>query len=545
MKSKNLLLLLICSMLFLNASSQEKYFIAFTDKNGTQFSVDNPSEFLTQRSIERRAKQGIAITERDLPVSQSYIDEIEQLGVNILYSLKWFNGVIAVISTEEMVNNVLDKTFVNGVFMVFDSQAKGIPLADEDFFQAYSSKASAEDYYSYGASAAQVKMMNGHKLHNLGFRGNGMRIAVFDSGFNSVNVMSAFDSLRSNNKIIYTKDFVNPTSNIYNEHYHGAIVLSAMAANIPEVLVGTAPEAEYILIRSEDATSEQIIEEYNWAAAAELADSLGADVINSSLGYYEFDSEWQNHTFSDMDGETTPSARAANIAANVGMIVVASAGNEANNEWGRIITPSDAFGAIAVGAVDSEGEYVSFSSVGPSADGRVKPDVVSMGYLTAVQQVSGEISTANGTSLSAPLVSGLISCLWQALPDASAEEIYNFTIRSASQFSNPSPTLGYGIPDFELALNELPNFPRGEANLRLFPNPTNGKLTILIPCNNCNEMFLSLFDISGKQLVGEVISSTGNVINIDIPETYPEGVYFLRLIQGNNYYTGKFVKTSL
>lgn len=215
MRIKHLLFLIIGSIFFTNAYSQEKYFIAFADKNGTQYSIEAPEAFLSQRSIERREKQGIAISETDLPVSSTYISEVEELGAKVLYPLKWFNGVVAEVYNEQMIAAILSKTFVNEVIMVFDPQSKGIPLADEEFFPAYSSKVNAEDYYSYGASSEQVKQLNGNKLHNLGFRGKGMRIAVFDSGFNSVNVMSAFDSLRSNNQIVLTRDFVNPLSDIF------------------------------------------------------------------------------------------------------------------------------------------------------------------------------------------------------------------------------------------------------------------------------------------------------------------------------------------
>lgn len=525
--------------------AQEKYFVAFTDKEGTPFTIDKPNDFLSEKAITRRSKQGIAVKETDLPVSPTYISEIQQLGAKVFYPLKWFNGVVVETYSNEMVNSILNKPFVTEVSMVFDPTSKGVPLPDDEIFPVFRGKSSANDYYDYGSSANQVKIMNGHKLHNLGFRGKGMTIAVLDAGFLNANVLPALDSVFQNGQIIHIKDFVNPHSNVFQEHSHGTIVLSAMAGNFPGQLIGTAPEANYILIRSEDTSSEQIIEEYNWAAAAELADSLGADIINSSLGYYVFDAGWQNHTYANMDGETTPCARAANFVRETGILVVASAGNEGNNEWGNIITPSDAFGSIAVGAVDGIGNYVGFSSRGPSADGRVKPDVAAVGLGTVIQSANGGIGTANGTSLSAPLISGMLACLWQALPDNTAEDIYKFLIRSGSQYQSPNHTLGYGIPDFEIALNHINQEPNGVYRLNLFPNPTNNQITFYIPWEGFSEFNLSLIDIYGRSVLERKVTSTSSYYTLHFPQNMSSGTYLLRLNKGEDTLIGRFIKSNL
>jgi hypothetical protein len=389
-------LLLICfSVLLLNVNAQDKYFLKFVDKEGTPYSITNPQEFLSERSIARRDRQNIELTEVDLPVSTVYLGQVLATGVQINYSLKWFNGVVVTITDELQLTSLSSLPFVLEVKQIFVSSAKSTSLPEDEVEQTFQKKAASTDYYNYGNSETQVKMMNGHLLHNKGFRGEGILIAVVDAGFKQANALPAFDSLWIENRVLQTRDFVNPTSNIYEEHSHGMLVLSSIAGNISGQLIGTAPKASFVLIRSEDTSSEQVIEEYNWAAAAEYADSLGVDIINSSLGYYLFDVEGQNYTHNDLDGETTPSAQAANAAFSRGMLVIASAGNEGNNTWQRIITPSDAFGSIAVGAVDASGNYASFSSIGPSADGRVKPDVSAMGKATVVQKSQQHVGLWN------------------------------------------------------------------------------------------------------------------------------------------------------
>ncbi len=533
--------LFVVSPIYLFA--QDVYFIGFTNKIGTNYSVSSPLEFLSQRSIDRRIRQGIAINQSDLPVSQSYINEVASKGALIRYALKWMNGVVATIPNESVLLEVNQLSFVTKTIKIFDSSVKGSILPDDEFGPTFSEKKDPTDFYNYGSSSAQIKMMNGHNLHNLGFRGQGMLIAVLDAGFRNVNMISAFDSLWFNNRIVFTRDYVNRNSNIFNEHSHGTIVLSAMAGNISGQLIGTAPEASYILIRTEDANSEQIIEEYNWAAGIELADSLGADLINSSLGYYQFDLESQNYSFSHMDGQTTPSARMANEALNKGMLVITSAGNEGSTLWQRIITPSDAFGSIAVGAVDIDGNYASFSSVGPSFDGRVKPDVAAMGKATIVQNSTGNIATANGTSLSAPLIAGLATCLWQKYSNLTATEMKQLIIQAGSLYNNPNAYLGYGIPNFGIYATGLIDTSDTFRQVRLFPNPTGSTISFVTPNLLMNkELTIRIFGVSGNVEFQSSIVATSNVTQINLPMGMARGVYLVFVHSDNYSSVGKFVK---
>jgi subtilisin family serine protease len=536
------LILVIILLLSQKANGQDKYFVSFIDKNGTPYSVENPEEFLSQKSIERRVRQGIEITEKDLPVSPEYIEQVQGTGATVLYPLKWFNGILVETSSNEIVQEILNLDPVLMVEQIFEYGLKAQSLPDDEFFPVYNVKEDPKDYYNYGSSSTQIKMLSGHSLHNLGYRGKGMTIAVLDAGFFNVNSLPAFDSLNTEGRLIFTRDYVNPNSNIYEEHTHGMIVLSAMAGNIPGQLIGTAPEADYILIRTEDGLSEQIIEEYNWAAGAELADSLGADVINSSLGYYTFDAQWQNHVYEDMDGQTTPVALAANIAAEVGMLVVASAGNEGNSAWQHIISPSDGLYCIAVGAVDENGQYVSFSSIGPSADGRVKPDVAAMGRGTVVQGTNGEISSASGTSLSAPIISGLATCLWQALPNITVADLRERIHYSSSIYENPNPLIGHGLPNFFNAmypLNVASDIDNSQLNI--FPNPSNGKIMVSLPWQNSTEHSIRVMTIEGKTIINQNFTQTSPVYSIDIPSNYPSGLYLIKLTSKHGTKFGKVI----
>ncbi len=536
------LIAVITLLLSQKVNGQDKYIVSFVDKNGTPYTVENPEEFLSQKSVERRARQGIEITEKDLPVSPEYIELVKGTGATVLYPLKWFNGIVIETSSNEIIQEILNLEPVVMVEQIFEYGLKAQSLPEDEFFPVYTVKKDPKDHYNYGSSSTQIKMLKGHSLHNLGFRGKGMIIAVLDAGFFNVNSLPAFDSLNNENRIIFTRDYVNSNSNIYDEHTHGMIVLSAMAGNIPGQLIGTAPEADYILIRTEDGSSEQIIEEYNWAAGAELADSLGAEVINSSLGYYTFDAEWQNHVYEDMDGQTTPVAKAANIAAEVGMLVVASAGNEGNSAWQHIISPSDGLFCLGIGAVDSEGQYVSFSSIGPSADGRVKPDVAAMGRGTVVQGLDGQISSANGTSLSAPIISGLAACLWQALPDITVADLRERIHYSSSIYENPNPLIGYGLPNFFNAMYPL-NVPSDVDNsqLKVFPNPSNGQLMVSLPWQNNTEHSIKVMSIEGKTIINQNFTPTTSVYSFNIPSNYPSGIYLIKLTSKHGTKFGKVI----
>lgn len=445
-----LLLLLVTSIL--DIFGQDRYFVEFIDKTGTEHTLQNPSTYLSPKSIERRRRQSIGINEIDLPVSEAYVRHIRQLGVEVVFTSKWLNGAVIKNATSKQIRQLQKKEWIKNVLLIYDSKVKGTPTPDFTTYTAYRAANDSSNFYNYGPAMEQVAMVNGQDLHNLGFRGKGMTIAVLDGGFYKANILPVFDSLWTNQRVVFEKDVVDPESNLYQQNSHGMFVLSVLGANVNGLMVGTAPEADYALIRCEDTYSEQVIEEYYWAKAAELADSLGVDIINSSLGYYEYDAPWQSLSYNQLDGKTTPIARAASIAAQLGMLVVVSAGNEAITDWRHIISPADAHNCIAVGAVNAKGKVSSFSSIGPTSDGRIKPDVVALGENTVVQTTEGEIGTADGTSLAAPIVSGFAACLWQALPHLTAKEISEIIIQSASQHNAPNNRLGHGVPNFLKAL---------------------------------------------------------------------------------------------
>ena len=523
------------------ANAQNKYFIEFTNKDGTPFSIDNPHEFLSARSIERRVKQNIAITYDDLPVNPAFIETLNTNGAKILYTINWLNGAVVEIDNQSILSTVASLPFVSQTIEIYNSTASKSSLPDFDILLSAPKKQKGESYYQYGASAHQIEMLNGNILHNNGYRGQGMLVAVLDAGFSNANSISSLSHLWTNERVVLTRDIVNPQSNIYEEHSHGTTVLTVMASYLPGELIGTAPEASYALIRCEDANSEQLIEEYNWVYAAQIADSIGADVINSSLGYYEFDDDTQNHTYANMDGATTPIAIGANHAASKGMLIVNSVGNEGQSSWEKLITPSDSPNVLAVGAVDSNGDVAFFSSLGPSADGRIKPDVVALGYGTAVQSATGQIGTANGTSLSAPIISGLAACLWQAKPNEGARDIYDLILLSSSNYTTPNFELGYGLPNFASAINSIDKL-FDENKLSIFPNPNNGRFSVWLPQNKISTYSILVTSSHGAEVMRETFETNSNIYSFSIPSTESSGLYIVNLMVGSKNYLGKIIK---
>ncbi len=534
-------LAIVFSLQFLFALGQSKYYIGFTNKDDTPYSIENPDDYLTSRAIERRKKQSIPINTDDLPVNPTYIESIKSCRAKVLYTLNWFNGTIVEIENQNDLTQIANLPFVSEIKEVYNSSVTKISIPEFDILPAVPKAQGINDYYNYGLSTQQIKMLNGHILHNNGYRGQGMLIAVIDAGFSNANSISGLSSLWTDGRVVLVRDIVNPASNLFEEHSHGTIVLSALASYLPNELIGSAPEAKYALIRSEDTNSEQLIEEFNWVYAAQIADSIGADIINSSLGYYQFDCEKQNHVYEDMDGKTTPVARGANFAANKGILIVASAGNEQQTSWQKIVSPSDSPNAVAVGAVDAEGKIAYFSSIGPSADGRIKPDVVAMGYGTAVQSATGQMGTANGTSLSAPIISGLAACLWQSKPNISARDIHNLIVLSSTNFHTPNNQIGYGLPNFGIALDSI-SLNDEHKGLKIFPNPTNGHFSVLLPKNEASNYSITIISSLGVEIVTDKFQTSSIFYSSAIPKYHPNGLYLVNLKVGGKSYLGKIVK---
>jgi len=553
-----LTLTLAASVTILSQVAPGKYFIEFTDKANSPYSISQPEDFLSQRAIDRRSEQAIAIEENDIPVNQSYVDSIRRFNIQVLTRSKWLNGVtiscpdpsiIDSILMFPFVKRVLKDEFIRNVYASYSDnkfKSEEVILDQNSFLQQFESTGYNSDMgFNYGPSFNQIHMLRGDSLHNLGYRGQGMVIAVLDAGFYHVDVLPAFDSLRLNDQILGTRDFVLPGNNVYNEYEHGMEVLSCMGGNVPGQIIGTAPKAKYWLLRTEDVHSEYIIEEYNWVAAAEFADSAGADIINSSLGYTVFNDSVQNHTCQDMNGHTTPATRGANIADGKGMIVVNSAGNSGGSSWKCVSSPADGYYVMAVAAVDSNGIRAGFSSTG-EATARIKPNTAAMGRGVIVSSSTGSILYNNGTSFSSPIMAGMAACLWQSAPGQSNHSIIRAIERSGSQASHPDSLLGYGVPDIVKAMQHLNiDMKDIKRNAVIYPNPFTGSFSVSFYSPVSREIRISLVDRVGQIVYSDHrqhIKTGENQISIgEIPGLYP-GIYFLEISCPGLFITSKVTK---
>lgn len=523
----------------LTVSAQDRYAVQLTDKNNSPYSVSNPLAFLSQRAIDRRNKQGIPVTPHDFPVNPSYVSQIAATGAVVLNTSRWLNTVTIETSSAAVLNAVNALPFVQQVYQV--SRLSG-PLKTHDKFSfetpfpvAATNKNNSTLSFNYGPSLNQIAMLGGEVLHNQGKTGQGMVIAVIDAGFFNADNMIVFDSLRNQNRLLGTWDFVDNNNQVYDDHAHGSFVLSIMAGNWPGNIVGTAPHASYWLLRSEYAPTETLMEEFYWAAAAEFADSAGADIINSSLGYYEFDNPAQNHTYADMNGKTTPVSRAAAAAASKGIIVCNSAGNEGASNWNYIIAPADADSIISVGAVDDQMNYAWFSSNGPTSDGRVKPTVAAQGQGTFVADLSNNgVFAGNGTSFSSPVIAGMMACLWQCNPNATNLQVIEALKQSASQFSNPDTNLGYGIPNLPIACQILASLSVAEndhpGSLIINQNPFSSSLDIAYYSDGSHALQMLITDLSGKTVFSKSFSLNPQTWHqFSVRPEIASGVYILRM----------------
>jgi serine protease AprX len=437
--------------------AQTKKVIFLKDKNLSPFSLTDPEAYLSERAIARRSKYNIPYDSTDLPVNPQYVQQISALNnLRIVGSSKWLNALIIECDDANSVLQLNNFQFVQSTVDVALKAAQrtqqkwndeNIRKSDSRPFVA--ARQSAETL-NYGASAAQIMIHNGQVLHQLGAKGEGMMMAFMDAGYNQYQnnrfLQSANDAQRVIARDFYVQD------NDVNDHPHGLLCLSAVAASIPGEYTGSCPNAKYLLLRTEDAGSEQIIEEYMWALGAEYADSCGADVISASVGYTTFDNPNQNHTYQELDGNTTIVTRMADLAAKKGMLIVTSAGNEGASNWKYIGAPADADSVLSVGAIDLQKQIAGFSSFGLSADGSVKPDIVSVGYATALIGTNESVIFGSGTSFSTPNIAGLITCLWQLFPDLNNQQIMEIIRQSSDRYTNPDVRYGYGIPDMARAV---------------------------------------------------------------------------------------------
>ena len=413
------------------------------DLDHTPFSVNRPLEFLSQRSIDRRKRQGIPVDLTDLPVAPAYEKQVAEAGIEIVGKSKWNNTLLIRIHKDKELRKLEGLEFITKRKKVFQAPDSVSQRMRSNVRNGLNEWSKGDGFY--GAADAQLKSLNGKRLHESGYRGKGMMIAVFDGGFMNVDKIPALHSI----KLAGVKDFVVPESkNVFGEMEHGTMVLSTMAANAPDFYVGVAPEAQYLLIRCEDERTESLAEEDYWASAAEYADSCGVDVINSSLGYHGFDDSKMDHHYYEQDGKTALISRTASMCADKGIVCVNSAGNDGMGSWKKINVPADAKDILTVGSINEHGMNAAFSAVGPTADGRIKPDVMAFGSPTCVITGRGSIINDNGTSFSSPLVAGMVACLWQALPGKTAKQIIKLVKLAGDNQQHPDNVFGYGVPDF-------------------------------------------------------------------------------------------------
>jgi subtilisin family serine protease len=521
------------------AFSQEDAWVYFNAKPNSQTYFDTPLKMLSQRALDRRANQNIALDSKDVPLELSYITQIKAVsGVTVLAQSKWMNA-LHIRGSQSAINSLKTFPFVQKVD--FANKTLNVTGRKASTARIYSTVETEDTQvnFAYGSSANQIEMLNGHLLHQQNYTGSGKIIAVLDGGFPGVNTALPFQKLRDNNQILGGYDYVARNSNFYTGSSHGAEVLSAMGGYKSNALVGTAPDASYYLFVTEDDTSENPVEESLWVEAAEKADSLGVDIINTSLGYFEYDNPAYSHTYSEMNGTTAFISRGAEIAFSRGMIVVTAAGNEGATDNPHIGAPADAVSVIAVGAVNSVKNLTSFSSIGPSFDGRIKPDVMAQGQAAVLSDPVGNIISANGTSFSSPIMSGMVACLWQAFPNFTNKQIRELILKSADRYTLPTAQYGYGIPDFSLSLaNGLGLDHSAVADFVITPNPTTDFISVAFPENNLSAK-VSLYALSGQKVEEKNITRLSPKISL---KSLGSGVYLYKIESGGTLKSGKIIK---
>lgn len=535
--------------------SQKKYWVMFKDKTGTPYTTSNPAAFLSTKSIARRTAQGIPIRPSDLPVNPSYVAQVDNVtNVMVLYKSKWMNGVVVSIlnsfSTTALASiNALP--FVQSTNPVSKYKVTFPPIENTPVTDNNTSKTQAPTAFNYGNSLNQAQMIGADCMHNLGYRGQGMTIAVLDAGFTDVQNFDIFDSLFMQNRLLGCRDFVDGLGDttVFTEHSHGALVLSTMAGIKSGSIIGTAPLANYWLLRTEDGATETLSEEYNWIRGAEFADSVGADICTTSLGYTTFDGGLNDHTYTSLNGKTAPMSIASTMASRTGMIVLNAAGNEGGGAWYYIAVPSDADSIIAVGSVGPTGTKSGFSSHGPTADGRIKPDLVAQGGPATVCLFGIGCYSGSGTSFATPVLAGGVACLWQSKKPATNMQIIQALKATADSAANPNNRIGWGIPNMctartysilaSVSVDELSN----SGDIKIYPNPFSNEINIWLNNLPAENVQVSITNVLGQILYSEKLSGPSNaVINLNEVASYKNGIYFVNLSSADYSITKKIVK---
>lgn len=534
---------LVTFLVSISTFSQEDAWVYFTDKPNAATFLADPLSILTQRALDRRTAQGIAVTTNDVPVHQPYINQITAAtGITVKAKSKWLN-CLHIRGSVTDINALSSLTFVDHIEFANQSlntsgKIKNSKTINKE--QIINKQMDVEVTFAYGTSANQIQMLNGHLLHQANYTGTGKIIAVLDSGFINVNSTQPFERLFTNNLILGGYNYVSQSTNVYSLHNHGTMVLSCMGGYTEGQLVGTAPDAQYYLFVTEDVTSENPVEESYWVEAAEEADRLGVDIITSSLGYFGYDNPSYSYTYSDLTGNSAFASRGANIAFSKGIIVVASAGNSGATANPYIGVPAEATNVLAIGAVQANENYAAFSSIGPSFDGRVKPDVMAQGQNAVVATTAGSITTVSGTSFSGPIMAGMIASFWQAVPSLTNQQVVNLVKQSSDRFNLPTFQYGYGIPDFQLAIANaaLDVNEATSSNFVVYPNPTKGTISVSIPEGFLNSKIL-IYNSLGQTILEQNINQSNPTLSL---ENLNSGVYFYKIASANATQTGKIIK---
>ena len=548
MRKITFLLLFLATTFFAQAQvATNIYWVQFTDKNNSPYSIDNPEAYLTPRALQRRANQGITIDEYDIPVNPQYLQAVADCGAEQINPSKWLNGVSVYVTDPAVIEAINALEFVSVVRNCpNDLKAQ----EQKERWLANEMKPSAANrgmYGYYGGAETQVTQLKVNLLHEMGFDGKDVIVAVLDGGFIGTDDHSCFDNMREEGRLLGTRDFVYGSTSVYSQSTHGTSCLSTMAAYDPNNMVGTAPKASYYLIHTEDGDSENIIEEYNWVSGAEYADSLGVDVCSTSLGYVGFDMGQWDHPYEHYDGHTAPMTIGAEIAASRGMICMNAAGNDGDGIC-TLGIPADAEHILTVGAVDENGARAYFSSVGPTYDGRIKPDVMAMGQGTFVATgYNGwwPYYNGDGTSFATPVLAGAVACLRQARPYSSVQEICDAIRACGDHADNPDNKYGYGIPDFSQALEMLQvEEPMGNTPahiISVYPNPSNGEVHVAL--NDLHKAELTVFDLLGRKLYTYSFNGLNHTTLESYLNTLNSGVYFINAVSDSGSETLKLIMT--
>jgi len=527
-----------------------KFAVYFADKSpvGYPYSLSAPEVFLSQKSIDRRTANSINFVTLDLPVAPSYIQGVLAISdsIQLFNTSKWLNCIVVGTSDSTLADSINTLSYVTQVKWIFKG-AKQQTAFDATIPQGPPVSLSGAGYgIDYGKADTQSTMLGLDYLHKKNYHGKDITIAVFDAGFTNTSVISGFNHLRDSVRILGTYDFIANEESVEGDGTHGTNVLSCIGGYIPNEFMGTAPQANYWLLRTEEGAAETTSEEYAWLVAAEFADSAGVDIINSSLGYTTFDFPAMDYTYADMNGNTTIVTQAADLAARTGMIVCNSAGNSGTNSWYYIGAPADADSILAVGAVKSNRANASFSSYGPSADGRIKPDVSTMGQQALTIGAIGYVQKSNGTSFSSPILSGAVACLWQKHSDKSNMEIIRVVKLSAHLSSTPTAQYGYGIPNFGVAdrILEDQDFVTyyTDQPFTVYPNPVLGSsISFDFYSNTTQQVYLVIADVTGHVVHEQAIfmyEKSLQTYTIPLNKELARGVYALHLFtQQKNFYT--------